>query len=293
MPFLPHRLRLAAALSLASFVLSGAAFAQGSLTPPGGSPAPTMKRLDQIEPRTPVSSLPFTISESGSYYLTQDLTLTVTGHAITITASNVTLDLNGFTVASAPAVGPGSFAIHLPGGQSHVVIRNGRIVGLTKVSWTGSHPTRSFQVVPAGFDTGIFAGSDTRNIQLHDLTVFGCRKRGAFLQGQSHIVHNCHFEQNGEDGLFMAFGAVSHSTAMVNGVAGFDVTYSSVVQCNATDNGIAGIRALNSTVAHSVVTRNHLHGINAPNSVVSYSVSNVSPTGISGAGILVWNNKVN
>jgi len=42
------------------------AFAQGSLTPPG-APAPTMKSLDQIEPRTPISSLPFTISSSGSY----------------------------------------------------------------------------------------------------------------------------------------------------------------------------------------------------------------------------------
>jgi hypothetical protein len=32
------------------------AFAQGSLTPPG-APAPTMKTLAQIEPRTPVDAL--------------------------------------------------------------------------------------------------------------------------------------------------------------------------------------------------------------------------------------------
>jgi hypothetical protein len=47
---------------LASCILNPASLsAQGSLTPPG-APAPTMKTLTQIEPRTPISSLPFTIS---------------------------------------------------------------------------------------------------------------------------------------------------------------------------------------------------------------------------------------
>lgn len=42
---------------------------QGSLTPPG-APAPTMRTLDQVEPRTPISALPYVISKSGSYYVT-------------------------------------------------------------------------------------------------------------------------------------------------------------------------------------------------------------------------------
>jgi hypothetical protein len=63
---------LAAALSL-TLVAAGTIFAQGPLTPPG-APAPTMKTLVQVEPRTPVSSLPFSITEPGSYYLTTSLT---------------------------------------------------------------------------------------------------------------------------------------------------------------------------------------------------------------------------
>src|SRR5262249_30290848 len=74
---------------------------QGPLTPPG-APAPTMKTLDQIEARTPISSAPFTITNSGSYYLTTNLSVS-TGNAITIATNGVTLDLNGFTISSTAA----------------------------------------------------------------------------------------------------------------------------------------------------------------------------------------------
>jgi hypothetical protein len=65
-------------------------FAQGILTPPG-APTPTMKTLDQIEARTPISSLPFTITGPGSYYLTKSLNVT-TGNGITINAVQVTVE---------------------------------------------------------------------------------------------------------------------------------------------------------------------------------------------------------
>ena len=68
-------------------------FAQGSLTSPG-APAPTMKTLAQIEPRTPISSAPFTISVPGSYYLTTNLTFSVgmdDKHIATVDADGVAL----------------------------------------------------------------------------------------------------------------------------------------------------------------------------------------------------------
>src|ERR1022692_4447454 len=85
-------------LMVAAFCCLTSAFGQGALTPPG-APAPDMKTLAQIEPRTPISYAPFTITNSGSYYLTTNLTVS-SGNAITIATNGVTLDLGGFTIAS-------------------------------------------------------------------------------------------------------------------------------------------------------------------------------------------------
>jgi len=57
-----------------------------------------MKTLDQIEPRTPISSVPFTISAPGSYYVTTNLTPGADQNGIVVAADNVTIDLNGFTL---------------------------------------------------------------------------------------------------------------------------------------------------------------------------------------------------
>src|SRR2546423_776646 len=82
-------------------------FAQGSLTPPG-APAPTMKALDEIEPRINLQASPapasvdttnanyhFIINQPGSYYLSANLGVTKL-NGIKINSQGVTLDLNGF-----------------------------------------------------------------------------------------------------------------------------------------------------------------------------------------------------
>src|SRR5678809_1013800 len=88
---------------LSSFLLLPSAIPQGSLTPPG-APAPTMKTLDQLQPRIPVNATTtpgdatsvFKITQPGSYYLTGNIAGVAGKHGIYVTTGNVTLDLMGF-----------------------------------------------------------------------------------------------------------------------------------------------------------------------------------------------------
>jgi hypothetical protein len=77
LPRAPHAKACMALLVMAS---TASAFAQGSLTPPA-APTPTMKTLDQIEPRVPIDAThtpgdslrEFVIAQPGSYYLAANL----------------------------------------------------------------------------------------------------------------------------------------------------------------------------------------------------------------------------
>ena len=84
-----------------------------------------MKTLDEVEPRTPISSLPFTVTTSGSYYLPSNLTTATDG--IIIDADDGSIDLRGFTIS-----GSGGAAADIgiqASGRTGVVERSGGIVG--------------------------------------------------------------------------------------------------------------------------------------------------------------------
>ena len=52
----PRAVAAAAFLFSAALVFPGLLFAQGSLTPPPGTPAPTFKTLQQVEPRIDITA---------------------------------------------------------------------------------------------------------------------------------------------------------------------------------------------------------------------------------------------
>lgn len=212
------------------------AFGQGALTPPG-APAPTMKTLDQIEARTPItntSSL-VTISQPGSYYLTHNLTVS-SGDAIDINTNGVTLDLNGFTLTSTLNPASGN-AIGLNTGVSDITILNGHVKGGVTNN-AGVYRGR-------GFGYGIY-GSSVSNVRVAGVSVSGCLY-GIYLgYGNSTVVESCTVQTIASEGIIAS--GVSHSTATQCGYSGIFADTASDCYGSSSGNGegvYAGASAIN------------------------------------------------
>jgi hypothetical protein len=257
-----------AALLLLAFSLQPLALrAQGSLTPPG-APAPTMKSLSQIEPRTPISSAPFIISASGSYYLTTNLNVT-SGNAITINANQVTLDLNGFTLSSVEAspTGVGILLANTPV-NSDITIRNGHI--------TGSVTNNGDIYSGHGFVSGIsYTANPPNNVRVSDVSVSGCLTNGIFLSFASSTVESCTVQTVG--GVGIDASVVSHSTALSCGY--FGILADTISDCHGESYGIgSGVYAYGS-VNNSYGYSAGSSGIYAANANNCYGYSNIG-TGV-------------
>lgn len=107
----------------------------GSLTPPPGPVAGTMKTLTQVEPRIDVNSLPGSgtamhiITGPGSYYLSDNINVQSGKVGVlfapTVTCTIATLDLSGFTIWGATG---SSHGVQAQSGVDHYLcVRNGAI----------------------------------------------------------------------------------------------------------------------------------------------------------------------
>jgi hypothetical protein len=95
------------------------------------------------QPFTPVSAVPFTITEPGEYRLVSDLSYgDVSGPAVRIEADGVTLDLAGFALTGTAGSDAAAVGISADG-RADVVVRNGRVSGfLFAVMLTGADGQR-------------------------------------------------------------------------------------------------------------------------------------------------------
>ncbi len=183
---------------------SASMWAQGTLTP-SGAPAPGMKTLQQIEPRTPIASLPFTISSPGSYYLTTNIT--TTGAAITIVNTmGVTLDLNGFTISST-APSPTGTGVLISGTCSDIQIFNGHIIGSVTNNSNGVYSGTGF----AYGITYFTLGPQPANVRVAGVSVSGCLYYGIYLGENSTVVESCMVKTVGSSGIYAT--SVSRSSA--------------------------------------------------------------------------------
>ena len=205
--------------------LAPVAFGQGALTPPG-APAPTMKTLTQVEPRTPISALPYVISSAGSYYLTTNLVSLGGPSNITVAADHVTIDLRGFAIIGAGQFGGNLPAILAPGPQVDLAVLNGSIA-----LWSGE---------------GVSAAL-TRNSKLEELRV-STIGRSALQIGDGSLVSECMVQSNcsyqvGMPAIWVGnHCAVKACVAQANSGPGISTGAGSVVvSCVANNNMNYGI----------------------------------------------------
>jgi hypothetical protein len=222
-------------LSYASVAMLGvavSALGQGSLAPPG-APAPTGRTLTQVEPRTDISTLPgtatavYSITVSGSYYLTSNLAGAAGKDTIVVSAPGVTIDLNGFSLLSTDA---GRAAILATTGAS-CTVRNGRIIG-------GAYGVRGTTRL-ACYDLVVEGGSTLGIAGTADAILERCRISNAGLQlGVRGKVTDC--TTTGSAGIFVDDDSVvTNCQTTAGGISGTDNVQ--ISHCNVSNAPIFGI----------------------------------------------------
>jgi len=244
----------------------------GDLNPPAGPITPTMKTLDEVEPRIAINATNtpgdadslFKITQRGSYYLTGNITGVVAKHGVEIAASGVTLDLNGFDLVGVTG--------SLDGVSVTVIdLRNIAVVNGSVRSWGDE-----------GVDLGTFGADNCRVADLlasgnagngistaDGSTVTNCSAssntaNGIAATGSGCTVSNCSASSNGASGILTSTGStVSNCSAYLNTGNGISTgTGCTVSNCSAAFNAGSGITTSpGCTVADCTARSNTLDGI--------------------------------
>ncbi len=288
-------------ITLATLAFTSLALA-GPLSPPVGPVASTSKPIGEIETRIAINSINtpgdndaspsvFKITQPGSYYLSSSFSVPNATRGIEITANNVTIDLNGFTITGQT----GSInAIANSGATDNVSILNGTIqsfggtaVNLSAVAYgrienvTVQNGASDAFRTSIGFiirncvarfnaGSGFIVGANTSL----DSCSANSNSIDGFNVGSVSVVRNCLASANGGAGFTgVARGIITNCTANQNNQGITVASFSLVTNCNASFNSADGfIISSNSTVLNCNSTSNGTTAVGAGFNVTGNNV---------------------
>jgi hypothetical protein len=166
---------------------------------------------------TKISSLPYTITTPGFYYVTGNLNC-ASGDGITVNSNDVTIDLMGFRLSGNPS-GSGIYM----NARKNVEIRNGSITGC---------------------NVGIIcAGSSGANNRIINVRAEANNLSGIISNGSGTLIKGCHLADNGNTGMWVEISATIHGNVINN--CGTGIYFNAVgniignnVLCNSGQTGI-------------------------------------------------------
>lgn len=219
-----------------------------------------------------------TITQPGYYMLTRDVTAS-TGHAITVQANNVILDLNGRTIQ---ATGPGgNYAVYILDGYTNTTIKNGRVVAVGSVIYSDpATPITALvdgvQVESAGNNAIVFR--NTTQVDVRNCIVTATGGTAILVMNLSgattlaRIVNN-KVTSSGSGGAGIQVenpfgGEIRSNVIRINGTSGNGITLSNgssttlgavVIEGNDIAGGTAGVQ-LAAGVSGNLVRSNVMRG---------------------------------
>ncbi len=267
--------RTALPLSALALLISGALYA-GPLTPPAGPVTSTYKTLTEVEPRIAINATNtpgdansvYRITQSGSYYLTENVIGAERVHGIEIAANSVVLDLRGFAVISS---GIGLDGISTDGvSRVSITVRDGVVsawgTGGIDLDGTG----HIIESVHARVNQGVGISAGTAAIIRGSQASGNSGSGFSVLDGSS--ISDCVASGNTANGFLVTEGCtLTNCVAKGNGAIGIDSGGGCVITgCSANDNAGIGIRSTDSglddggtSISNSSASGNGGDGISA------------------------------
>ena len=188
---------------------------------------------------TKISSVPYTISAPGFYYLGGNLTYSGNGgNAIAVNEDNVTIDLMGFSL-SGPGADSSALGIYMDG-RANVEVRNGTMCRFARAIYEINANGNQHRVI--------------------NIRVSTCG-RGVTLSGKNHLIKNCSSTNNIIEGMGLDSGLITDCVVANNGVYGIWINGpGSVLRSTAHNNSFANFSFGNAVATSILVDRNSAYG---------------------------------